>query len=147
MIKKKKRYDSHLGITGWAVGGRWGLERYLYSLHRITGLGILLFFMIHIFESSTRLFGAGSWNAVMGVMEHPIFKIGEALVIIGFAFHALNGIRLILIELGFAVGKAEEPVYPYKSSINVQRPLAVVMLVICILLIAAGGYDLLVLGH
>ncbi|NQU03657.1 MAG: hypothetical protein HQ589_05870 [Syntrophaceae bacterium] len=147
MIKKIKRYNSHLGITGWVGGGRWGLERYLYSLHRITGIGILLFFMIHIFESSTRILGMESWNAVMGIMEYPIFKIGEALVIIGFAFHAINGIRLILIELGFAVGKAEEPVYPYKSSINVQRPLAVIMLVICILLIAAGGYDLLVLGH
>ncbi|MBN2569873.1 MAG: succinate dehydrogenase [Deltaproteobacteria bacterium] len=147
MIKKTKRYDSHLGITGWAVGGRWGLERYLYTLHRITGLGILLFFMIHIFESSTRLLGMEIWNTVMGFMEHPIFKTGEALVIIGFAFHATNGIRLILIELGFAVGKAEEPVYPYKSSINVQRPLTIVMLVISILLIVAGGYDLLILGH
>jgi succinate dehydrogenase/fumarate reductase cytochrome b subunit len=88
-----------------------------------------------------------SWNAVMSIMEYPIFKIGEALVIIGFAFHAVNGIRLILIELGFAVGKAEEPVYPYKSSINVQRPLAFVMLAICFLLIIVGGIDLLILGH
>jgi succinate dehydrogenase / fumarate reductase cytochrome b subunit len=142
-----ERYDSHLGIIGWALGGRWGLERYLYTLHRVTGLGILLFFMIHIFESSTRLLGMESWNAVMSIMEYPIFKIGEALVIIGFAFHAVNGIRLILIELGFAVGKAEEPVYPYKSSINVQRPLAFVMLAICFLLIIVGGIDLLILGH
>jgi succinate dehydrogenase / fumarate reductase cytochrome b subunit len=147
MIKKVERYDSHLGIIGWALGGRWGLERYLYTLHRVTGLGILLFFMIHIFESSTRLLGMESWNAVMSIMEYPIFKIGEALVIIGFAFHAVNGIRLILIELGFAVGKAEEPVYPYKSSINVQRPLAFVMLAICFLLIIVGGIDLLILGH
>jgi len=147
MIKKVKRYDSHLGIIGWVGGGRWGLERYLYSLHRVTGLGILLFFLLHIFESSTRIFGMESWNAAMDFMASPLFKVGEALVIAGFAFHALNGIRLILIELGFAVGKAEEPVYPYKSSINVQRPLAVIMLVLSVLLIAAGGYDLLFLGH
>ncbi|MDO9530212.1 MAG: succinate dehydrogenase, cytochrome b556 subunit [Syntrophales bacterium] len=143
---EKKRYDNHLELLGWVAGGKWGIERYLYTLHRITGVGILLFFMIHIFESSTRIFGMKVWDPIMAAMHHPIFKMGEALVFIAFAFHALNGIRLILIELGFMVGKPEQPVYPYQSSLNVQRPLMITVMIIAGLLILLGMVDLIFLA-
>lgn len=140
------QYDNHLGIVGWLGGGRWGVERYLYIIHRVAGLGILAFFMLHIFESSVRILGPESWEEAMAVLKHPLFKMGEFLVYAGFAFHALNGIRLILIEWGFAVGKAEEPVYPYRSSLNVQRPLMVIMMVLAAILACAGGYNIFFLG-
>ena len=60
-----------------------------------------------------------------GFFHQPIFAFGEYLVFAAFAYHACNGIRLVLVELGFAVGKPMEPVYPYKTSLNVQRPLLV----------------------
>lgn len=136
-----KQYDNHLGIVGWLGGGRWGLERYLYILHRLTGLGILMFFLLHIFASSVRMYGPESWNAAMAILKNPVFKLGEFFVFVAFAFHALNGIRLILIELGLAVGKAKEPIFPYKSSLNNQKPLMLVVMVICAIFILAGGYN------
>ncbi|MBN1615381.1 MAG: succinate dehydrogenase, cytochrome b556 subunit [Deltaproteobacteria bacterium] len=145
-MAKSKQYDNHLGILGWLGGGRWGVERYLYIIHRVAGLGILTFFMLHIFESSIRILGPESWNAAMETLKTPVFKFGEFLVFVGFAFHALNGIRLILIEWGLAVGKAEEPVYPYRSSLNTQRPLMVIMMVLAAILMAAGGYNIFLLG-
>ena len=140
-------YDNRLGIIGWLGGGRWGIERYVYIAHRITGVGLLLFFMIHIFESSLRVFGSETWTAAMATLQHPFFKAGEIVVFIAFAFHALNGIRLILIELGLAVGRAEEPIYPYRSSLNTQRPLLLVVMILSALLVIAGGYDFFFLGH
>ena len=136
-----KQFDNHLGIIGWLGGGRWGTERYLYILHRLTGLGILLFFLMHIFASSVRMSGPEGWATAMAILKNPIFKLGEFLVFVAFVFHALNGIRLIFIELGLAVGKAEEPVYPYKSSLNNQKPLMMIVMVICAILILAGGYN------
>jgi succinate dehydrogenase / fumarate reductase cytochrome b subunit len=136
-----KQYDNHLGIVGWLGGGRWGLERYLYILHRLTGLGILMFFLLHIFASSVRMYGPETWNAAMVILKNPVFKLGEFFVFVAFAFHALNGIRLVFIELGLAVGKAEEPIFPYKSSLNNQKPLMLVVMVICAILILAGGYN------
>lgn len=136
------KFDNRLGITGWLGGGRWGVERYLYIVHRITGLGILFFFLIHIFESSLRVFGLETWENAMALMQNPVFKVGEFLVFAAFAFHALNGIRLILIELGIAVGRAEEPSYPYRSSVNTQRPLMVAVMAITAILIVAGGYNI-----
>lgn len=145
-MENNKRYDNHLELLGWAVGGKWGIERYLYTLHRITGVGILLFFMIHIFESSTRIYGMEVWNPIMAAMHHPAFKIGEILVFTAFAFHALNGIRLILIELGFMIGKPEQPVYPYQSSLDVQRSLRTVVMVIAGIIIVVGWIDLIFLA-
>ena len=145
-MAKSKQYDNHLGILGWLGGGRWGVERYLYIIHRVAGLGILTFFMLHIFESSIRILGPASWNTAMETLKTPVFKFGEFIVFVGFAFHALNGIRLILIEWGLAVGKAEEPVYPYRSSLNTQRPLMVIVMVLAAILIAAGGYNIFLLG-
>ncbi len=143
---EKKQHPNNLGIKGWAVGGKWGFERYLYTLHRITGLGILAYFLLHILVTSSRVFGQVSWEMWMGIVDSKIFEIGEYLVFVAFGFHALNGIRLILIELGFAVGKAEEPVYPYRSSLNTQRPLMIVIMVLAAALIAIGSYDFFALG-
>ena len=126
---KNKKYENRLGIAGWLGGGRWGVERYLYILHRLTGLGLLGYFLLHIFS------------------KNPIFKFGEFMVFAAFAFHALNGIRLILIELGLAVGQAEEPIFPYKSSINNQRPLMVAAMVLAGIFIAFGAVNAFFLGH
>jgi succinate dehydrogenase / fumarate reductase cytochrome b subunit len=102
--------------------------------------------MIHIFESSARALGMGVWNPIMSAMHTPVFKIGEILVFVGFAFHALNGIRLILIELGLIVGKPKQPLYPYTTSLNVQRPWMIVVMVIAVVLIVMGGVDIFFLA-
>jgi succinate dehydrogenase / fumarate reductase cytochrome b subunit len=134
-----KRYDNRLGIAGWLSGGRWGFERYAYILHRITGLGILVYFLMHIFVTSLRVKGIYLWVG-HGFFHQPIFKFMEYLVFAAFAFHACNGIRLVLVELGFAIGKPMEPVYPYKTSLDVQRPLLVCMAILTLVLLAVGAY-------
>jgi len=143
----QKTYDNHLGIKGWALGGAWSPERYLYTLHRVTGLGILAYFLMHIFVTSARVLGPESWNALLGdegFLRMTVFKIGEFLVFAAFGFHALNGIRLGLVELGFAVGKPMEPVYPYKTSLNASRALTVVLMLLSAAFILAGGFDFFV---
>ncbi|MEW5692910.1 MAG: succinate dehydrogenase, cytochrome b556 subunit [Candidatus Hydrogenedentota bacterium] len=144
-----KRYKNYLGIAGWGVGRRWGIERYLYILHRITGLGILSYFLLHIFVTTSRIFGEEVWEFMMRSVDKPIFKIGEFMVFLAFCFHGLNGLRLIFIELGFklAIGEAEEPVYPYKTSLNKQRPLLFVCMVICIVLVILGGINFIRVFH
>ena len=137
-----KGHPNRLGIWGWVGGGRWGVDRYLYSLHRLTGLGLLFYFLIHIVVTTSRAFGPESWEAAMGaVTGHWIFLIGEFLVFVAFAFHAANGIRLILVELGWGVGRPIEPTYPYKTSLDTQRPIAVVLILLAAVVIVAGGVD------
>jgi len=136
-----KTYRRRLGIRGWAIGGRWGIERYVYTLHRITGLGILAYFLMHIIVTSSIALGQTQWEWWMALFSATPFKIGEFLVFVAFAFHGINGIRLVLVELGFAVGRPEAPVYPYRTSLNVQRPLLAAVMIVAAVIIVAGGYD------
>ena len=135
-----KRFDNRLGVWGWLGGGRWGIDRYAYALHRITGLAILLYFLMHIIVTSLRAAGIYLW-VEGGSLHKPIFRVGEFLVLAAFAYHAFNGIRLFLVELGFAVGRPIEPVYPYKTSLSVQRPLFVAVMALAAILFAAGGWE------
>jgi succinate dehydrogenase / fumarate reductase cytochrome b subunit len=138
-------FPNRLGVKGWAVGGRWGLDRYLYTLHRVTGLGLLLYFLLHIVVTSSRALGQASWEAAMGRVAGPLFEVGEYLVFAAFAFHAVNGVRLVLTELGIGIGPPVEPVYPYRTSVDVGRPLAVAVLILAGLLAIVGGLDFFVL--
>ena len=135
-------HDNRLGVWGWLGGGRWGVERYAYALHRISGLAILLYFCMHIVVTSLRATGTYLWTKGQ-FFDNGFFRVGEFLVFAAFAYHACNGIRLILVELGFAVGKPFEPVYPYRTSLHVQRPLLVVMMVVAGAVLAGGGAELL----
>jgi succinate dehydrogenase / fumarate reductase cytochrome b subunit len=142
---ESKGHPNRLGIWGWLGGGRWGAERYLYSLHRLTGLGLLAYFLMHIFVTASRALGQAWWERAMGAVTGPLFKIGEYLVFAAFAFHAINGIRLGIIELGFGVGGPIEPVYPYKTSLDVQRPLAIGVLVLAAVIFVLGTLNFWVL--
>ena len=140
-----KKYPNRLGIKGWLAGGKWGPERYLYFLHRVTGLGLLLYLLMHIVVVSSRAWGPEQWETAMGRVSGPVFLVGEFLVFVAFVFHALNGVRLVLVELGILTGKAEEPIFPYRSSVNVQRPFMIVTMILAAILIVLGGYDFFVL--
>ena len=143
---KVQGHPNRLGVWGWAAGGRWGLERYLYTLHRLTGLGLLAYFLLHIVVTSSRAFGQASWERAMARVGGSVFHFGEYLVFAAFAFHAVNGIRLAIVELGFGVGKPIEPVYPYKTSVDYQRTLAIASLLISGAILVLGTLDFFVLN-
>jgi len=63
---------------------------------------MLLYFLMHVVVTSLRARGIYLW-VEGGVFHQPMFKFGEFLVFAAFAYHALNGVRLVLVELGFAV--------------------------------------------
>jgi succinate dehydrogenase / fumarate reductase cytochrome b subunit len=129
---KARPVQNDLGIVGWGWAGRYGLERYLYTLHRLTGLGVLFYFVLHIFATSTRIFGEPAWKATMGFLHHPVFRFGEYLVFAGFVFHALNGVRLIFQELGYLLGKPTPPVFPYSYGLRDFRPVALLVVVLAV---------------
>jgi len=137
----QNRHKNNLGLMGWLAGGRYGAERYAYALHRLTGLGILAYFLMHIFVTGSRVGGPEQWDSAMAFFDSPVFKVGEFMVFLAFAYHALNGIRLIFVELGFLVGKPGLPSYPYNYSTLRQRPLFVAVMVIALVLMIIGGAD------
>jgi succinate dehydrogenase / fumarate reductase cytochrome b subunit len=144
-MQKRK---NNLGIAGWLCGGRYGADRYVYALHRVTGLGMLFYFLMHIFVTGQRMGGPEQWNATMEFFHNPMFLVGEFLVFLAFIFHAVNGIRLILVELGLLIGKPGLPAYPYDYSTLRQRPLLICVMCLIMILVVIAGVDFIqVLSH
>ncbi|MDY6820322.1 MAG: succinate dehydrogenase, cytochrome b556 subunit [Deferribacterota bacterium] len=141
MEGRTNTYKNDLGIWGFVYGGKYTIERYLYTLHRITGLGILLYFILHIFVTYLRVYGAETWESTMAVVENPIFKLGEYLVFIAFVFHALNGLRLFFNELGIGLGEPEPPIFPFSNSIEKHRYVVWIVGIVVVLLAIISFYD------
>ena len=139
MNRKPSAYNNRLGVKGWVYGGRYTIERYLYLGHRLSGLGLIAYMVLHIVETANRMRGEQAWASLMGLFASPPFKVIEYLLFAMAVFHAMNGVRLILVELGFFLGKPKEPVYPYSTSVKRHRPLTYVVMILAGLLIILGG--------
>jgi succinate dehydrogenase / fumarate reductase cytochrome b subunit len=122
--------------------GRYGFERYLYLGHRLSGLGLIAYLVLHVIETANRIRGAEAWQALMALFASPLFKAIEYALFAAAVFHAMNGVRLLLTELGFFLGRPKEPVYPYSTSVLRHRPLTYVVMVLAGLLIILGGSSL-----
>jgi succinate dehydrogenase / fumarate reductase cytochrome b subunit len=141
-MKRIQPRQNYLGAGGWIWGGNYRLERYLYLLHRITGLGMLLYFILHLMMTTIfRIQGQGVWEATMSFLHNPWFKIGEYLVVLAFVYHGLNGLRLILQELGFALGRPTPPIYPYKDALRKKRSWTIALLAVVLMLAAVFLFD------
>ena len=118
--------DRKEGIKGMANPGRYGIERVAYWLMRITGLGLLFYFIGHIYETSNLLDGKAAWNSMLELTQTTEGHIFLTLVIGMCVFHTGNGIRLMIAQAGFGFGKPRRPDYPYTpSSLNMKNKLCI----------------------
>ena len=106
--------DEHKeGIKGMANPTRYGIERVAYLLMRISGLGLLAYFIGHIYETSNILRGQVGWNEFMEMISTTEGHIIMSIVIAMCVFHTVNGVRVMLGHGGVGVGKPARPDYPY----------------------------------
>lgn len=114
------------GIKGMANPGRYGIERVAYWLMRLSGLGLLAYFVAHIYETSSILQGKVGWNEFLEITQTTEGHIILAIVIGMCVFHTANGIRVMLGHGGVGVGKATRPDYPYTpASQNARHKIAI----------------------
>jgi len=74
--------------------GQWS-----FLLHRITGLGVLLFLTIHILDTATVYFLPSLYTEVMDLYRSTIFGLGEVALVFCLFFHGVNGIRIAYLDL------------------------------------------------
>jgi succinate dehydrogenase / fumarate reductase cytochrome b subunit len=114
------------GIKGMANPTRYGIERFAYLLMRLSGLGLLAYFVAHIYETSNILRGKIGWEEFLEITQTPEGHIILAIVIGMSVFHTVNGIRVMLGHGGIGVGKPARPDYPYiPQSQNARHKIAI----------------------
>jgi len=95
------------GVTGWKAFSSGPLRKagmWAWILHRISGLAIIFFLLLHIWEiSSANRGGSQLFNATMAGLKTPLYVFGEWLLFLAVVYHGINGIRLILFDLNIGV--------------------------------------------
>jgi len=69
-----------------------------WVLHRITGVAIFFFLLVHVLDTSLVRLSPEAYNAVIGTYQTPIMGLGEVALVGAIVFHAFNGIRIILMD-------------------------------------------------
>ena len=110
------------GLLGWLNPGRYGWERVSYWLQRLTGVGLLAYFIGHIYETSSLTQGVDAWNTMLELTQTPMGHMILLLVIGMSTFHSANGIRLVFAHGGKGLGNPGRPDYPYDAaSLNYRQ--------------------------
>jgi succinate dehydrogenase / fumarate reductase, cytochrome b subunit len=84
-ITETLRYRGKLGQWSWA-------------LHRIAGLGTLLFLFLHVVDTSWSVFYPQLYAEAIAIYQSPLFTIGEFGLVACVVYHALNGFRIVVLD-------------------------------------------------
>ena len=85
--------------------GNWkGLGMWAWLLFRIAGVVVALYLFVHIvIISQGRLTGASTLNSIFKVFDRPLFVLLDLLLVWAVLVHALNGVRVLLMDVGVGV--------------------------------------------
>ncbi|MEP7289518.1 MAG: succinate dehydrogenase, cytochrome b556 subunit [Chloroflexota bacterium] len=84
-ITETLRYRGKLGQWSWA-------------LHRIAGLGTLLFLFLHVIDTSWAVFYPELYAKAIVTYQSPLFTLGEFALVASVVYHALNGFRIVIFD-------------------------------------------------
>jgi succinate dehydrogenase / fumarate reductase cytochrome b subunit len=108
------------GITTYR--GRTGHLSFI--LHRLTGLGTLLFLTVHILDTSTVYFFPSLYQHAIEIYRSTPFMLGEIALVFCVIYHGVNGARIAVFDL----------FTPQRWQVSMQQRSAIITLVIAILL-------------
>jgi succinate dehydrogenase / fumarate reductase cytochrome b subunit len=76
--------------------GASGMWSWLF--HRVTGLGVLLFLLVHIVDITLIGFGPTVYNAGIAIFSLPLVRIVSLALIASVLYHSFNGLRIIIVD-------------------------------------------------
>ena len=77
---------------------RGAIGQWSWALHRISGLGVIVFLVMHIVDTSWSVFYPKLYEEAIATYQTPLFTIGEFALIACVVYHAYNGLRIIIID-------------------------------------------------
>ena len=81
---------------GTLYRGREGM--WSWVAHRVTGVLIFFFLLVHILDISLVRVSPEVFNAIIATYRHWIMGLAEAGLVAAVLFHAFNGVRIILVD-------------------------------------------------
>ena len=81
-----------------------------FFLRRLTGLALVAYLFMHILVIGSATGGPATFNAVLDFVQSPLFKLGEIALLAAVVYHAVDGIRLLIVHY-FNVPKYEKSLF------------------------------------
>jgi succinate dehydrogenase / fumarate reductase cytochrome b subunit len=69
-----------------------------WVLHRITGATVFFFLFVHVLDTALVRVSPQAYNEVVETYKTPIIGLMEIGLVAALLYHALNGVRIILID-------------------------------------------------
>ena len=69
-----------------------------WVLHRITGATIFFFLFVHVLDTALVRVSPEAYSQVIETYKTPLIGLMEIGLVVAVLYHALNGIRVILID-------------------------------------------------
>ena len=102
-----------------------------WMLHRVTGVGVFLFLGLHILNIFLMSFPSHVFNSVLFLYHSVLFKLLSIFgLYLGLLYHALNGIRVMIVDFWPGAGKYQAPLWRVQMVVFVLAfvPSAAIML-------------------
>jgi succinate dehydrogenase / fumarate reductase, cytochrome b subunit len=77
---------------------RGSIAYWAWMLHRLSGLGVVLFLVLHVIDTSWAVFYPELYEHAIRIYQSPLFTIGEFILVAAVIYHAFNGLRIILFD-------------------------------------------------
>jgi succinate dehydrogenase / fumarate reductase cytochrome b subunit len=92
------RYRGGAGMVAWAF-------------HRISGLAIWVFILLHVFDIWLSSVNPTLYDDLLVVYASPAGRVGEMLLGAALLYHALNGVRIIIIDFWPALSRFQRQIW------------------------------------
>ena len=93
MRRAAKSRTAEFGSLYKGREGQWS-----WIAHRVTGVAIILFLFAHVVDTALVGWGPDAYNRVVSVYRNPFIRILELGLVAAVIYHALNGIRIMVID-------------------------------------------------
>jgi succinate dehydrogenase / fumarate reductase, cytochrome b subunit len=90
-------------VVNWLDSRGRGLGMWAFVAHRITGIGLVVYLLLHLVLLSILAQGQVGWDSFVALGRTPVFLALDVVLIAGVLIHGLNGVRVALTGMGFGL--------------------------------------------
>ncbi|MFT4086991.1 MAG: succinate dehydrogenase, cytochrome b556 subunit [Gordonia sp. (in: high G+C Gram-positive bacteria)] len=84
-VRKRSLYRGDPGMWSWV-------------LHRITGVTIFFFLFVHVLDTAVIRVNENTYTEIIETYKTPLIGLMEIGLVFCVLYHALNGLRVILVD-------------------------------------------------
>ncbi|GAA0596767.1 succinate dehydrogenase, cytochrome b556 subunit [Kutzneria viridogrisea] len=124
---------AHQGTGGSRRGGtiyRGDLGMWSWVAHRITGVLTFFFLFAHVLDTAVVRVSPNAYDKVIELYKNPLVNLMELGLVAAVLYHALNGIRIMLVDF-------------WSKGPRFQRPMLWAIIGIWVVVMIPGAYFML----